>query len=652
MDPPPQAQSHLLHELKSHHIPLTSDDVSWAFSNPKTAAPVTDWVERYLSHDTLLSLEEAEIYNHLKKTGALTKLQKQHPGLHTVRPRSEDELRAETERLSQSTELLRRQTAQLRRQGAAVGGMKTKLREEAGRGRSMEERRRRRWKAEMEGEQNAIDDLLGILREEVADFRRDGRASAVDVERVERMLQSDDRVLGRLGRLADGVIVSGDDEAGGNEVVERVTVLVKKLSTLSAAALKARLDRMFLEIVNPKNNTTTNPADADAIAELKQDLGSLYSEIPSVAQMAAEQEYLRPVIKEVENGKKKASEGLQVGGAYICDVLAHLQKRNASAAQKLQRDLAKARAIAQIIATIEQESHSPLTKHSAAPPPPAANDDTPPPSSSARPATPVKNPHPHPFKNMPIFTPPTRSHRRRSGSLGGNAAIAATADDELPELRMLTLLGVPVPSAPAQTASALFASPVKGGSPAASSQEPPAAASKYTYLPTHIRQQSTKLQTQESADVSASSEIRSAVDEFWNVSRTAQQALVWANVFPPVGRRRGVMGHHESRLKMNGTYISTQMAGVCGRVPSSLIWMCTSMHVYEGYRNLMSQFAIIRNEYLIWRVRGSASSWHMSAKLKYHLRHSIHYGASGLVGTCSGQTPRRQSSVYVLRNNT
>lgn len=58
---PPQAQSHLLHELKSHNIPLTSDDVSWAFSNTKTAIPVTDWVERYLGHDTLVSLEEAEM---------------------------------------------------------------------------------------------------------------------------------------------------------------------------------------------------------------------------------------------------------------------------------------------------------------------------------------------------------------------------------------------------------------------------------------------------------------------------------------------------------------------------------------------------------------------------------------------------------------
>lgn len=89
---------------------------------------------------------------------------------------------------------------------------------------------------------------------------------------------------------------------------------------LSAAALKARLDRVFLEIVSPKADTGDNSdadADADAIAELEQDLESLYSDIPSVAQMAVEQEYLRPVRKEVENGRKKANESLRVGGAYV-----------------------------------------------------------------------------------------------------------------------------------------------------------------------------------------------------------------------------------------------------------------------------------------------------------------------------------------------
>lgn len=87
---------------------------------------------------------------------------------------------------------------------------------------------------------------------------------------------------------------------------------------LSAAALKARLDRIFLEIVSPKADTGDNSGpDAVAVAELEQDLESLYSDIPSVAQMAVEQEYLRPVRKEVENGRKKANESLRVGGAYV-----------------------------------------------------------------------------------------------------------------------------------------------------------------------------------------------------------------------------------------------------------------------------------------------------------------------------------------------
>lgn len=84
---------------------------------------------------------------------------------------------------------------------------------------------------------------------------------------------------------------------------------------LSAAALKARLDRMFLEVASPE--VDDSDPDADVIAELQHDLESLYSDIPSVAEMAVEQEYLRPVRREVENSRRQAGEGLRVGGAYV-----------------------------------------------------------------------------------------------------------------------------------------------------------------------------------------------------------------------------------------------------------------------------------------------------------------------------------------------
>lgn len=56
-----EARSHLLGVLADHQVPLGDNDVSWAFSNPKSATPVVDWVERYLGKDTLVSLEEAEM---------------------------------------------------------------------------------------------------------------------------------------------------------------------------------------------------------------------------------------------------------------------------------------------------------------------------------------------------------------------------------------------------------------------------------------------------------------------------------------------------------------------------------------------------------------------------------------------------------------
>lgn len=62
------------------------------------------------------------------------------------------------------------------------------------------------------------------------------------------------------------------------------------------------------------HNSANNDPEAD---ELQKDLESLYAEIPSVAEMAAEQEFLQPVLDEVHKGRMKASEGLRLGGTYV-----------------------------------------------------------------------------------------------------------------------------------------------------------------------------------------------------------------------------------------------------------------------------------------------------------------------------------------------
>lgn len=167
-------------------------------------------------------------YDHLKKTGSLSKLQKQHPDLPLVRPRSEETLHNEINELKASTEMLKQQTAQLRKQKANLKAMRERENAEKEKKKKLEERRRKKWVTEKDNIQAAIDDLLGILREEVADFKHGTKASAIDLDGAGKMLESDDRVLGRLGRLADGIIVGGNEGSKENEVFERVTVLVRK----------------------------------------------------------------------------------------------------------------------------------------------------------------------------------------------------------------------------------------------------------------------------------------------------------------------------------------------------------------------------------------------------------------------------------------
>lgn len=134
-------------------------------------------------------------------------------------------------------------------------------------------------------------------------------------------------------------------------------------------------------------------------------------------------------------------------------------------------------------------------------------------------------------------------------------------DDEFPELRMLTLLGVPMPSIPSN--SMLFASPIKGGPVASSSQEWPA--SKYKYLDTQVQKQSEKIWSQEQ-DMSGEVEIWEAIDEFWNVARISEDALTSVNTFPPLTRERKHMSFVSEELLIGIEEVERKVNSVASRM--------------------------------------------------------------------------------------
>lgn len=59
---PPDPLDHLLFVLRERDIPLSRDDVQWAFDAPNTKEAVVEWVKEYLGADTLLSKDELELY--------------------------------------------------------------------------------------------------------------------------------------------------------------------------------------------------------------------------------------------------------------------------------------------------------------------------------------------------------------------------------------------------------------------------------------------------------------------------------------------------------------------------------------------------------------------------------------------------------------
>ena len=54
-------QSLIYNILDTHDIPLTKEDLAWAFTQDKTAAEVVEYVQRYVGDRCFLGLEEAEM---------------------------------------------------------------------------------------------------------------------------------------------------------------------------------------------------------------------------------------------------------------------------------------------------------------------------------------------------------------------------------------------------------------------------------------------------------------------------------------------------------------------------------------------------------------------------------------------------------------
>ncbi|KAF8468975.1 hypothetical protein BDZ91DRAFT_781917 [Kalaharituber pfeilii] len=366
---PDEVQSHIYRILETHDIPLSRQDISWAFTSDKTAAAVVDYAERYLGRENLLGLEESEIYEHIKTTHLL-KLHKSRD-LSLVHPPTDEILRLEIEGLRASTENYRQQTEVLKRQKEGLQMLRKREMHIAEGKRKLRERRRKKLGGERERLIAEIENLVVTLRHHITDLRQwdkgqtaaaVGTGKLVDINAMKDLFANDDKVLAKLERLAEETPVGAMDDSSKEDVIKRMRMMTARLAYLHITTIRTRLDRVFLETLNcpPALAPPEDPSHSEYLQALKSDLESLDTEIPAVAKMSSEAEFLKPVVGEWERRKGVVGEVVRGRGGYIRDVLNHLAARNTHAVSIFSRDIHRQKTLHSLSALLDQLSHFPL----------------------------------------------------------------------------------------------------------------------------------------------------------------------------------------------------------------------------------------------------------------------------------------------------
>jgi len=193
--------------------------------------------------------------------------------------------------------------------------------------------------------------------------------------------------------------------------------------------VRKRLERVFREKVSAGGCTERMPEEV----ELQREIDSLYAEIPTVAQGAAYNQFLAPLMASIATAAKDKGENWVLGGEYICEVLRHLRNRLAVMTSFLNSCHDRDGAVMTLIATIEREAGATViaSQNSERPSTPPAKTQQPP----RRLGSPVKfTDAANKLGRIPYLTPA----RRRGKSVD-------FSKDAYPELTLLSHLGISLP---------------------------------------------------------------------------------------------------------------------------------------------------------------------------------------------------------------
>ncbi|KAI9373148.1 Sodium/calcium exchanger protein-domain-containing protein [Aspergillus egyptiacus] len=296
MDP---AQA-LIYALKERNITPKRDEITAAFQDESDSAQNAEWVRKHLTPDTLLSAEEVILYSKLERSSTLTGILAD-TDIDSTRPFLDGDLQKAIEALNTSTAEIQRQTDILTSQYDILRRQLKRDEDREARRNRQSERLRQKHDA---GRQNVAAASSELALEFETSLKNESEKSMMDGKKILSALtariKEDDKILSDLERLAAGVNSSVDDAS----VMRRTSDLSNALAQYVSEEIYCRLDRLYLEAVLGSSKTVShvsNDAATKAVVSLEEELDSLYPEVDILAEMSTKQQFVEPILRELQN---------------------------------------------------------------------------------------------------------------------------------------------------------------------------------------------------------------------------------------------------------------------------------------------------------------------------------------------------------------
>ncbi|KAG4028056.1 hypothetical protein MFRU_024g00270 [Monilinia fructicola] len=300
----------LLQTLEDYGIPFDRNAIKSDYA--RSPAAVEAWISKYIGPETLLTKDEVALYEVLSQSGDADKIANSQD-LSNICDLSDEQLHTAIEELQRSTTAIEKQNEALQSQQNALA-LIVKNNKKSGAARSEADAKQlRKWEAEKSQVNSAVEELSQNLMYQLSDLEQQTKISQSGIKQtVDGILKADDKLLSSLQKLA-GELDPGSSE--DNDTVARIRDLCARYIKHTVDGVRTKLDRIYLEALNGSVGAEAQGTNSQEVAELQEELESLYSELLPVAQMSAEQQYLEPALREIaakgDSGQDRAYQALK-----------------------------------------------------------------------------------------------------------------------------------------------------------------------------------------------------------------------------------------------------------------------------------------------------------------------------------------------------